>query len=46
MSLRFGVDPYVVDYVWPMALRERALAFMEAEVAIQKKQEARRKRGN
>ena len=28
---RFGVDPYVVDHVWPLELRARALALVAVE---------------
>ena len=31
VALRFGVDPHVVNTVWPVELRERAVAWMAVE---------------
>ena len=31
LGLRFGVDPFVVNHVWPRSLRHRARTFVIAE---------------
>jgi len=34
IALRFGVDPHTVDHGWPLELRERVHAYLEAESAV------------
>ena len=38
VALTFQVDPFVVDHVWPVELRERAVAWMAASAKRQSKQ--------
>lgn len=43
MADRFGVDPYVVRYVWPLDMFERAVQLMSAEAdRADKRREAAR----
>ena len=45
LALRYGVDPYAVDHVWPVGLRARAVALMavDSERAARERRKAERK---
>ncbi len=43
VAVRLGVDPFVVDHVWPGELRERVLAWMAAEARRHKREQRRSK---
>ena len=49
IGMHYGVDPYVVDHVWPEELRYRALTQMAAEGeahALRSKRQAQRDKAN
>ena len=46
IAMRFNVDPFAVNHVWPENLRDRALAFMGAEGRADKKRRERQQRQN